>query len=169
MVLNVPQDRTALSNMPVVEESIVEIGGQTLKRVVFATTPIVSTYLVALAVGEFDYIEAMANPTSPSTAKPITCRVYTLKGQTDMGKFALETCTKVLEYFSAYFDIEYPLPKMDMIAIPDFGSGAMENWGLVTYRETALLWDPLKSSIAAKERVAYVVSHELAHQWVNNY
>jgi aminopeptidase N len=67
-----------------------------------------------------------------------------------------------------YFDVAFPLPKLDMIAIPDFAAGAMENWGLVTYRDTALLWDTVKSSASAKERVAYVVAHELAHQWFGN-
>ncbi|KAI8897127.1 peptidase family M1-domain-containing protein [Globomyces pollinis-pini] len=168
ITLNVPQDRTALSNMNVIEESTIDIGTKTLKSIKFAKTPIMSTYLVALCVGEFDYLEAVANPTSPADAKPITCRVYTLKGQKEMGRFGLGVCTKTLEFFSKYFDVAYPLPKMDMIAIPDFGAGAMENWGLVTYRETALLYDPAKSSAAAKQRVAYVVGHELAHQWFGN-
>ena len=134
IILSVPKDRTALSNMPVISESTVNHNGITLKRVAFAKTPIMSTYLVAMAVGEFDFIESVAKPKFPVGSEAITCRVYTLKGQTDMGKFGLEMCTRTLEYFSEYFDMAYPLPKMDMIAIPDFGAGAMENWGLVTYR-----------------------------------
>ncbi|KAJ1342121.1 hypothetical protein BSLG_003300 [Batrachochytrium salamandrivorans] len=81
--------------------------------------------------------------------------------------FALDVSAKTLEYFSEYFDIAYPLPKMDMIAIPDFGAGAMENWGLVTYREIMLLVDN-DTSASVKQGVAYVVGHELAHQWFGN-
>jgi puromycin-sensitive aminopeptidase len=76
--------------------------------------------------------------------------------------------TRVLSFFGDYFDIPYPLPKIDLIAIPDFAAGAMENWGAVTYRETAILVDPEKSSAATKQRVAIVIAHELAHQWFGN-
>ncbi|KAJ3324928.1 Aminopeptidase 2 mitochondrial [Boothiomyces sp. JEL0866] len=168
ITLCVPKDRTALSNMNVISETDVQIGDKTLKSVKFATTPIMSTYLVAMCVGEFDYTEAVATPVKPANARSITCRVYTLKGQKELGKFGLGVSTKTLEFFSSYFDVAYPLPKMDMVAIPDFAAGAMENWGLVTYRESALLYDPAKSSAKAKERVAYVVGHELAHQWFGN-
>jgi aminopeptidase 2 len=167
VTLIVPENRTALSNMPVVKDVKLE-ANTGLKSVSFATTPIMSTYLLAMCVGEFEYLEAVATPTSPASAKPIICRTYTLPSQKELGRFGLEVCVKTLEFFSKYFDVVYPLPKMDMIAIPDFGAGAMENWGLVTYRETALLYDPVKSSAKAKERVAYVVGHELAHQWFGN-
>jgi aminopeptidase 2 len=168
VTLYVPEDKIALSNMHVIEENPVSFNNQKLKCVKFARTPVMSTYLLAMCVGEFDYVEAVATPKAPADARPIKCRVYTLPGQKDMGVFGLDVCVKTLEYFSEYFDISYPLPKMDMVAIPDFGAGAMENWGLVTYRETALLYDPAKSSASAKERVAYVVCHELAHQWFGN-
>ncbi|KAJ3274829.1 Aminopeptidase 2 mitochondrial [Terramyces sp. JEL0728] len=157
ITLCVPKDRTALSNMQAISETDVQIGDKTLKSVKFATTPVMSTYLVAMCVGEFDYVEAVANPVKPTNAQSINCRVYTLKGQKEMGKFGLGVATKTLEFFSSYFDVAYPLPKMDMVAIPDFAAGAMENWGLVTYRESALLYDSVKSSAKAKERVAYVV------------
>ena len=143
--------------MNVVKEEPIDINGKTLKSVQFARTPVMSTYLVAFAVGEYDFVEAVANPTKPAGSKPITCRVYTLKGQSGLGKFALDCCVKTLEFFSEYFDIAYPLPKMDMLAVPDFGAGAMENWGLVTYREQCVLFDPASSPVSTKEEVAYTV------------
>lgn len=85
-----------------------------------------STYLLAWVIGEFDYVEK-------TTSDGVVCRVYTQEGKTDQGTFALDCCIKILEFFTEYFDIAYPLPKMDMIAIPDFAAGAMENWGLVIF------------------------------------
>ncbi|KAJ3128832.1 Aminopeptidase 2 mitochondrial [Nowakowskiella sp. JEL0407] len=156
---------TALSNMNVVEETVIADGK---KKVVYATTPVMSTYLLAFAVGYFDYVEGVSKPKLPADAKPIAVRVYTPPGKSDKGKFALDVSIKTLEYFSEYFDIAYPLPKCDHIAIPDFSAGAMENWGLITYRDSALLYDEGTSSADHKERVAYVVGHELAHQWFGN-
>lgn len=80
----------------------------------------------------------------------------------------MQIASKILNHYEEFFGIEYPLPKMDMIALPDFNAGAMENWGLITYRETAMLYDERSSSIANKQRVAVVVAHELAHQWFGN-
>ena len=99
---------------------------------------------------------------------PIKCRVYTLPGQKEKGRFSLDVATRALEFYAREFGISYPLPKLDQIAIPDFESGAMENWGLVTYRTADLLIDPKESRTKAKQRVAYVVCHELAHQWFGN-
>lgn len=166
--LVVEQDLVALANMNVTEEKIVTIGGKELKAVKFARTANMSPYLFALAVGDFDYLEAQAKPRKPAGANPITCRTYTLKGQSELGRFALGVSTKVLEFFSEFFGVAYPLPKLDMIAIPDFGAGAMENWGLVTYREVLLLFDESKTSAESKKRIAYVIGHELAHQWFGN-
>ncbi|KAJ3322374.1 Aminopeptidase 2 mitochondrial [Boothiomyces sp. JEL0866] len=166
--LLVPQGLIALSNMNIVEEKDIEFGTKTLRSFKYATTPIMSSYLLAFCVGDFEYIEGIANPKSPADAEPITCRVYTLKGKKEQGRFALGVGIKTLEFFSEYFDIKYPLPKMDQIAIPDFSAGAMENWGLVTYRDVALLVDGDKTSIAGKRRVAEVVCHEFAHQWFGN-
>uniref|UniRef100_A0A0D9VDT6 Aminopeptidase n=1 Tax=Leersia perrieri TaxID=77586 RepID=A0A0D9VDT6_9ORYZ len=157
ITLEVPSETVALSNMPVVEE---KANGPT-KVVYFQETPIMSTYLVAVIVGMFDYVEAF-------TTDGTKVRVYTQVGKSDQGKFALEVAVKTLILFKEYFAVPYPLPKMDMIAIPDFASGAMENYGLVTYRETALLFDEKHSAAANKQRVAVVVAHELAHQWFGN-
>ncbi|KAJ3276438.1 Aminopeptidase 2 mitochondrial [Terramyces sp. JEL0728] len=163
-----PPGLTALSNMNIIEEKDVEFGAKTLRSFKYATTPIMSSYLLAFCIGEFEYIEGVANPKSPADAQPVTCRVYTLPGKKEQGRFALDVGTKTLEFFSEYFDIKYPLPKMDQIAIPDFSAGAMENWGLVTYRDVALLVDGHNTSISAKRMVAEVVCHEFAHQWFGN-
>ncbi|XP_046484591.1 puromycin-sensitive aminopeptidase isoform X1 [Neodiprion pinetum] len=157
ITLAVPQDRVALSNMPVKSESV---EGE-FKVLKFDRTPIMSTYLVAVVVGEYDYVEG-------KSSDGVLVRVYTPKGKKEQGEFALEVATKVLPYYNTYFGIAYPLPKMDLIAIADFSAGAMENWGLVTYRETCLLVDPQNTSAVRKQWIALVVGHELAHQWFGN-
>ncbi|KAJ3214021.1 Aminopeptidase 2 mitochondrial [Dinochytrium kinnereticum] len=168
VTLVVPTHLTALSNMNAIGEELVEEDGKKLKAVTFATTPIMSTYLVAFAVGDIEFIETTATPKAPADAKPIKVRVYTLKGEVEQGRFGLEVAARTLEYFSEYFNEAYPLPKCDLIAIPDFAAGAMENWGLITYRNIYLLFDEKRSSSVAKQRIAYVVGHELAHQWFGN-
>ncbi len=157
--LIVPQNLVALSNMPI--ESTKIVSEVDLKIVTFYRTPVMSTYLLAFVVGEFEYIETQTN-------NGTLVRVYTMPGRSEQGRFALDVGKRSLELYNEYFGIPYPLPKLDMIAIPDFAAGAMENWGVITYRENALLIDPVKSSTAAKQRVAEVVAHELAHQWFGN-
>lgn len=98
----------------------------------------------------------------------IQISVWTRPGLVHTAEYALKIAGKILKHYEQFFGIEYPLPKMDMIALPDFNAGAMENWGLITYRETAMLFDEQSSSIANKQRVAVVVAHELAHQWFGN-
>jgi aminopeptidase 2 len=107
-ILRVDKSLTALSNTLVTSEEVV--GG--LKVVKFATTPIMSTYLVAFAVGELEYVEDIAKPTVPKGAEPIRCRVYTNKGEKEQGRFALEIAVKTLEFFSKYYDCTYALPKV---------------------------------------------------------
>ena len=158
VTLVVPEDRVAVSNMPPRE---IETGADGLKTVRFADTPVMSTYLLAFIVGEFDHVET-------ETEEGVTVRVYTPLGRREQGRFALEVAAKTLSFFHGYFDIAYPLPKMDLVAIPDFAAGAMENWGAVTYRETAILVDPEESSAGTRQRVAIIVAHELAHQWFGN-
>ena len=160
VTLIVPKDRVALSNMPIKSEQAYE-GDDKWKIVSYEKTPIMSTYLLAYIVGEFDYVEG-------KDADGILIRVYTPVGKKEQGKFALDVAVKTLPFYKDYFKIAYPLPKMDLIALADFAAGAMENWGLVTYRETALLVDPQKSSAKTKQWVALVVGHELAHQWFGN-
>ncbi|KAM7276178.1 hypothetical protein ACFE04_018044 [Oxalis oulophora] len=157
ITLDVPSDLVALSNMPIVEEKV----EGPLKTVSYQESPIMSTYLVAIVVGLFDYVE-------DHTSDGIKVRVYGQVGKADQGKFALHVAVKTLVLYKEYFGVPYSLPKLDMIAIPDFAAGAMENYGLVTYRETALLYDEKHSAAANKQRVATVVAHELAHQWFGN-
>jgi len=156
--LVVPNDKTAISNMLPSEVREHEAG---YKVVSFAPTPIMSTYLLAFLVGDFEYIEK-------KTKRGVLVRIYTTPGKKHLGKFALDVAVRCLEFYEKYFEIDYPLNTLDMIAVPDFSAGAMENWGAVTYRETALLVDENNTSTAVKERVAIVVAHELAHQWFGN-
>lgn len=156
--LVVPEGMTALSNMPVRTTTWRDDG---LVEVRFDRTPVMSTYLLAMIVGDLEYTETFTN-------NQTRIRVYSVQDKSSQGAFALETARRVLEFYNEYFRINYPLPKLDMIAIPDFAAGAMENWGLVTYRENSVLIDPANSSSAAYQCVAEVVAHELAHMWFGN-
>ena len=148
---------TAISNMPV--KSKKKIGkNKTLYE--FGKTPVVSTYLIYLGVGEFEYLNGKIGKTQ--------IRVVTTKGNKSKGKFSLELGKKLLASYEKYFGIKYPLPKLDLIAVPDFAAGAMENWGAITFRETILLYDPKTSSTRTKQFIAEVISHEIAHQWFGN-
>ncbi|KAH3667298.1 hypothetical protein OGAPHI_002947 [Ogataea philodendri] len=158
ITLTAEKHYTFLSNMDVKEETLVS---DTLKKVVFNKTPPMSTYLVAFIVGELNYVE------SEYKFRDVPIRVYTTPGYEADAKYSAELAAKALEYYEKVFDIPYPLPKMDMVGIHDFAAGAMENWGLVTYRMVDLMIGE-KSSNAAKLRVSEVVAHELAHQWFGN-
>eukprot|EP00300_Choanocystis_sp_HF-7_P042003 c8778_g1_i1.p1 GENE.c8778_g1_i1~~c8778_g1_i1.p1 ORF type:complete len:694 (-),score=157.71 c8778_g1_i1:127-2160(-) len=157
VTLIVPKVLTALSNMPVKHEA--ESGE--LKSVRFDTTPIMSTYLLAFAVGEFDSLESR-------TQHGVSVRVFTPPGKGSEGEFALDVATRTLDFFDDYFAVPYPLPKLDLIAVPDFAAGAMENWGLVTFRSLLLLFNPETTSSSIKQSIGYVIGHELAHQWFGN-
>ncbi|THG23735.1 hypothetical protein TEA_000968 [Camellia sinensis var. sinensis] len=157
ITLEVPSELVALSNMPVVDENV---DGK-IKTIHYQESPVMSTYLVAVVIGLFDYVE-------DHTSDGIKVRVYSQVGKANQGKFALDVAVKTLGLYKSYFAVPYSLPKLDMVAIPDFAAGAMENYGLVTYRETALLYDDKHSAAANKQRVATVVAHELAHQWFGN-
>lgn len=146
----------AISNMPV--ESKKRIHGRTAYK--FKRTPVMSTYLVYLGVGEFEYLKGRTGKTE--------IRVVTTRGNKSKGRFSLEVGKKLLKAYEEYFGIKYPLPKLDMIAIPDFAAGAMENWGAITFRETILLYDSKTSSTRTKQFIAEVISHEIAHQWFGN-
>ena len=123
----------------------------------FATTPKMSSYLAALVVGNFEYIEGEADG--------IPIRIYSTPGKKEMGKFALETAEHVLRYYDKYFNIKYPYTKLDLIGIPDFSAGAMENTGCITFREVILLIDEKQGSVDLKKTIASVIAHEMAHQW----
>lgn len=154
---------TCLSNMDVASESEInsEMSGSTKKAVKFNKSPLMSTYLLAFIVGELNYIE------TDKFRLPI--RVYAPPNQDiEHGRFSLELAARTLDFYEKTFDSKFPLPKMDMVAIPDFAAGAMENWGLITYRVVDVLLDERTSGASTKERVAEVVQHELAHQWFGN-
>jgi aminopeptidase N len=123
----------------------------------FATTKKLSTYLVAMLVGDFQCIDGSADGT------PI--RACATPDKKDQGHFALEAAQYVLHYYNDYFGIPYPFGKLDLIAVPDFEAGAMENAGAITYRESDMLLDPKVATVDNYERVATVVAHETAHQW----
>ena len=145
----------AVSNTPALEETT---PGPGLKSVRFAETPVMSTYLLVFVVGNLASVEQQASGGTK-------VGVWTTPGKENQTSFALDTSVKLLGYFNEYFGIPYPLAKLDHIAIPDFAAGAMENWGAVTYRETALLVDPENSSAGTRQRVAEVIAHEMAHMW----
>ncbi|KAM3257095.1 hypothetical protein ACQJBY_049440 [Aegilops geniculata] len=157
LTLEVPSELVALSNMPVANATF----AGPIKTVRYQESPPMSTYLVAIVVGLFEYVEGM-------TTKGTRVRVYTQIGKSNQGKFALDVGVKSLNLYKDYFATPYPLPKLDMVAIPDFAAGAMENYGLVTYREVALLFDDKSSSASSKQNIAITVAHELAHQWFGN-
>ncbi|KAK4580843.1 hypothetical protein RGQ29_024479 [Quercus rubra] len=157
ITLDIPSQLVALSNMPIIEE---KVDGD-LKTVSYQESPIMSTYLVAIVVGLFDYVEHL-------TFDGVKVRVYCQVGKVNQGKFALDVVVRTLELYKEYFAVPYSLPKLDMVAIPDFAFGSMENYGLVTYCETTLLYDVQHSTAAEKQRVVIVVAHELAHQWFGN-
>ncbi|XP_035513793.1 endoplasmic reticulum aminopeptidase 2 [Morone saxatilis] len=148
----------SLSNMPVVKTVEVEDG---LLEDQFDASVKMSTYLVAFVICDFKSVTA-------TTSSGVQVSIYAAPEKWQQTRYALEVAVKMLDFYEEYFNIQYPLPKQDLIAIPDFQSGAMENWGLTTYRETSLLFDPLTSSISDQLWVTMVIGHELAHQWFGN-
>ncbi|HSX44776.1 MAG TPA: M1 family metallopeptidase [Candidatus Saccharimonadales bacterium] len=157
LTLNSPADELAISNMPIKNQQTTQSGLITE----FEQTPHMSTYLLAFVVGELSYKEA-------KTKQGVVVRTYATKHNIEFTEFALEIAVKMLDFYNDYFGINYPLPKCDLAALPDFAAGAMENWGLITFREHALLVDPANTSVGSKQYVAMVVAHELAHQWFGN-
>ncbi len=156
--LVVDEGLAAISNGAVVSE---ETAGSGKRRVVFAETMRMSTYLVALIVGPFEQTEAI-------DVDGVPLRVAAVPGRAGLTPFALRTGEHALRFLTRYFDIPYPAGKIDHVAIPDFAFGAMENVGCVTYREPLLLIDPAASSQLELQRVASVVAHETAHMWFGN-
>ncbi|XP_059035982.1 aminopeptidase N isoform X2 [Mustela lutreola] len=158
-----PSNLVALSNMLPRGPSVPLPEDPSWNVTEFETTPIMSTYLLAYIVSEFKNLERIA----PSG---VLIRIWARPSAIDEGhgNYSLDVTGPILDFFSAHYNTSYPLSKSDQIALPDFNAGAMENWGLVTYRESALLYDPLSSSTGNRERVATVIAHELAHQWFGN-
>ena len=159
VTLVIPVGLDCFSNMPEAGRSTLP-GGKS-KEVSFLESPVMSTYLLAFVVGEFDHLQTI-------TEHGVLIRVYTPPGKSEAGRYALDCASKSLDLFDDFFGVPYPLPKLDMVAIPEFAAGAMENWGLVTYREVEVLIDPVRASNSQKQRVTTVITHELAHQWFGN-
>lgn len=151
------KDLTCLSNMDEKETTLLE-GDR--KMVTFNTSPLMSTYLVAFIVGDLKYVE------NNDYAVPV--RVYTTPGSEHLCHYSADITTKTLKFFDEKFDIPYPLPKCDLVAIHDFAAGAMENYGLITFRTVEVLIDPEQANVNVMKRVTEVVMHELAHQWFGN-
>ena len=156
--LVIPSDKMAISNT--LPTSVIEHDAG-YKIVSFASTPKMSTYLLAFIVGDFEWVEA-------KTKSGVLVRILTVPGKAHQGKFALDVTVRCLEFYEEYFDIPYPLNTLDMIAIPDFSALGMENWGAITFREIGLLFDEGNTSTSYRQLIALVIAHELAHQWFGN-
>ncbi len=150
----VDKELNCISNMPVKSE---KSSGNSKKLVTFHRTPKMSSYLLYLGVGKFER--------KSSRYKKIDFGVVTVPGKSKDAVMALEFGKKFLAFYESYFGVDFPLPKMDLIAVPDFAAGAMENWGAITFREIELLGDEKSTSVSRKQRIAEVIAHELAHQW----
>lgn len=157
LTLHTPASEKVLANTPVKSQK--ENGSELITT--FETTPKMSTYLLAFAYGDIDYLER-------TTKNGVTVRTWATPDNVAHTAFALDVAVQCLEFYNDYFAVPYPLTKLDNIALPDFGAGAMENWGLVTYRESALLVDPENTSLTQKQWVALTIAHEIAHQWFGN-
>jgi aminopeptidase N len=154
MTVVVPEKHLAVSNMPIEHERPL---GSGLKEVQFKQTPPMASYLVVLVSGELEELKGEADG--------VQIRVITTEGKRDQARYALETTEKLLAYYDQYFGVKFPLPKLDQIAIPGGFTGAMENWGGITYNESHLLFDPQTTSLGTKRVIFSVIAHEMAHQW----
>ena len=156
ITMDIDESLVAISNEAIKKEEKLANGK---KRVTFARTPKMSTYLVFFGFGPFDFTIDVEDD---------RVRVVTLPGMKQYARFGAEFSRKSLAFSESYYGIAYPLPKMDMIAIPDFAFGAMENWGAITFRENLLLHYPGITSKSGEERICEVIAHEIAHQWFGN-
>jgi aminopeptidase N len=157
LTLTTPVCKAVISNTPVKTQEMAD--GRLVTS--FEETPRMSTYLLAFAFGEMGYTEGR-------TKDGVVVRSYATPDNVKLTHYSVDVAVRCLEFFTEYFATQYPLKKLDMAALPDFSAGAMENWGLVTYRETTMLADPKNTSIESKQLVALVICHELSHQWFGN-
>ena len=156
IAVTAPKGYQVLSNQPLEKRDAV--GSAVRHR--FATTPAMPSYLVALAVGKFDVLE------DKSGAVPL--RIFTAPGKRELAKNAMRVTQQLLPYYSDYFGTPYALPKLDQLAVPGTRDGAMEDWGLISYIEDGLLYDPARSSTRTERGVFRLIAHEVAHQWFGN-
>jgi aminopeptidase N len=154
LTVTVPQKFLAVGNMPVAREEPI---APDLKRVSFAPTPKMSSYLFVFTTGELERLTADTDG--------VTVGVVTTLGKREQGRFALDNAVRLLGYYNSYFGIKYPLPKLDLIAVPGGFGGAMENWGGITFFESRLLFNPASNAETAQRGIFSVLAHEMAHQW----
>ena len=162
--VEIPADLSVISNTP--EKSVKQNGSS--KLVTFVTSKPMPTYLFAIAVGDFDVVEWANIPTNDIRNFEVPLRGIAVRGKGEQLAYALEHTAEILYALEDYFQIPYPYKKLDILAVPDFAAGAMENIGAITYRESLLLFDADKASISQKRRYKSVHAHELAHQWFGN-
>jgi aminopeptidase N len=155
--IDVPANFIAYSNMPVERRQMLP-GGK--ERYAFALSPKMPSYLVSLAAGELERVSARQDG--------VDIGVVTVQGKQGYAQVPLEDAKAVLQYYNKYFGVPYPLPKLDLVAVPGGFNGAMENWGNIVYNESALLVDPAKSPDSVKKGTFGVNAHEIAHQWFGN-
>jgi aminopeptidase N len=150
---------TAISNSPIKTDTPGDLDGKGASKhtIHFATTPKMSSYLLAFLVGDFQC--------SSGESDGVAIRVCSTPDKVALTPYGVDVAKWVLHYYNGYFGIPYPLKKLDLIALPDFEAGAMENFGAITYRETDLLLDEKTASVHSKREVALVIAHEMAHQW----
>lgn len=153
-----PKNMTSISNMPRKGEPMPVPGLPTYVWDHYERSVPMSTYLVAFIVSDFEVLKSESG----------NFRVWARRDAIKQARYTLDIGPKILEYYEEYFKIKFPLPKMDSVALPDFAAGAMENWGLITCRETAMLYQEGVSTSSNQLRVATVIGHELAHQWFGN-
>ncbi|XP_043469608.1 aminopeptidase N [Leptopilina heterotoma] len=153
-----PKNMTSISNMPLKGEPVTVSDFPTYEWDHYETSVPMSTYLVAFIVSDFKVLKSEEDKFG----------VWARSEAINQSLYSLKIGPKILSHYEDYFQIKFPLPKMDMVALPDFSAGAMENWGLITYRETAMLFQEGVSTSSNQQRVAAVVAHELAHQWFGN-
>jgi aminopeptidase N len=159
LTVTLPADLAVVSNTPAAHaETVPGAGGVTLKKTVFGQTPRMSTYLLVLCAGHLERIH--------DASSGADIGVFAVTGKAEQGRYALEAAGKILPYYNNYFGLKYPLPKLDLIAVPgNYAAGAMENWGGITFIDDALLMTPGSSSEGTRQTIYMVVAHEMAHQW----
>jgi aminopeptidase N len=154
LTATLPKDFAAISNTPVAVETAARAG---LRTVTFGVTPKMSPYLLVLVGGELETLRGRAGN--------VGIGIWTRAGRVESGRAALERTQQLLPLYNDYFGVAYPLPKLDLIAVPQLGFDAMENWGGITFEESAVLYDPKSSSAATLQAARHLVGHEVAHQW----
>ena len=156
------KDMSSISNMPLKAEGVQMQDNDIYVWDMFEKSPIMSTYLLAFIISRLTYQEGVTR------SNGVEFKVWSRKAVSDQTDIAAEVGPLILEFYERHYDVPYPLPKMDFVAVPDFSAGAMENWGLITFRETALLFKDGESGISDREKIVTTIAHELAHQWFGN-